>query len=143
MSTASVQFVKYSEHLSAKLEDRSAKVGIIGLGYVGCPLAVEFASAGYSVTGIDLQKSKVDTINSGRSHIQDVPGEKIWKLVRTKKLTATTDFSVISELDTISICVPTPLRKTKDPDMSYIISACDEIAKYIRPGTLIILESTT
>jgi UDP-N-acetyl-D-glucosamine dehydrogenase len=113
------------------------------LGYVGCPLAVEFAKAGYSVTGIDVQESKVTTINSGRSHIQDVPGADVQSLVDSQRLQATTDFSVIRDLDTVSICVPTPLRKTKDPDMSYVVAACEEIARYAHPGMLIILESTT
>jgi UDP-N-acetyl-D-glucosamine dehydrogenase len=144
MSAVPVQaVVTISEALSAKIRDRSARVGIIGLGYVGCPLAVELAKAGFSVTGIDVQRGKVDAVNSGKSHIQDVPEEEMRRLVRSTKLRATTDFSVISELDTISICVPTPLRKTKDPDMSFIVSACEQIALYAHPGMLIILESTT
>src|SRR5690349_14030638 len=114
----------YQEILASKIANRSARVGIIGLGYVGCPLAVEFGKVGFSVTGVDVAKSKVDTLNRGQSHIQDVPGDDIEELVRQGRLRATTDFSVISELDTVSICVPTPLRKTKDPDMSYIVAAC-------------------
>jgi UDP-N-acetyl-D-glucosamine dehydrogenase len=106
-------------------------------------LAVEFAKAGFSVTGLDLIGSKVTAINAGDSYIQDVPTAEVRALVEDGKLCATTDFSVISELDTINICVPTPLRKTKDPDMSYIVSACQEIAKYFHPGMLVILESTT
>jgi UDP-N-acetyl-D-glucosamine dehydrogenase len=133
----------WRDTLSEKIRTRTARVGIVGLGYVGLPLAVEFAKAGFSVTGIDLVESKVARINAGDSYIQDIPAEEVARLVEANKLTATTDFSVISELDTINICVPTPLRKTKDPDMSYIVSACQEIAKYIRPGTLAILESTT
>ena len=143
MSAFPAQAVTIAQALSAKIRNRSAKVGIIGLGYVGCPLAVEFAKAGFSVTGIDVQREKVDIINSGDSHIQDVSGGEVWQLVNTKKLRATTNFSVISELDIISICVPTPLRKTKDPDMSFIVSACEEIARYAHPGMLIVLESTT
>jgi UDP-N-acetyl-D-glucosamine dehydrogenase len=135
--------VTISEALSAKIRNRSARVGVIGLGYVGYPLAVELAKAGFSVTGIDVHEGKVDTINSGESYIQDVSGSETRQLVKSKKLRATTDFSNISELDTVSICVPTPLRKTKDPDMSFIVSACEQIARYAHPGMLIILESTT
>jgi UDP-N-acetyl-D-glucosamine dehydrogenase len=118
-------------------------VGIVGLGYVGLPLAVEFAKSGYSVTGIDVQESKVKGINAGESHVQDIPSEELSRLVAGKTLSATADFSVLAELDTINICVPTPLRKTKDPDMSFIVSACQSIRQYIHPGMLIILESTT
>ena len=129
--------------LKNKIESKTARVGIVGLGYVGLPLAVEFAKAGFSVTGIDVLSSKVDGLNRGESHVQDVPSAEIAELVETKQLQATTDFSVVRELDTINICVPTPLRKTKDPDMSYIVSAVEEIAKYFHPGLLVILESTT
>jgi len=131
------------ETLGEKIRLRTARSGIIGLGYVGCPLAVELGKAGFSVVGIDIQQSRVDAINRGCSHIQDVPTSDIGELVNGGRLSATTDFSIISELDTISICVPTPLRKTKDPDMSYIVAACEQIAKYAHPGMLIILESTT
>jgi UDP-N-acetyl-D-glucosamine dehydrogenase len=129
--------------LTEKIANRTARVGIIGLGYVGLPLAVEFAKAGFSVTGIDLIESKVARINAGDSYVQDVPSAEVASLVEAGKLRATADFGAIAEMDTINICVPTPLRKTKDPDMSYIVSACQEIAKFIRPGTLAILESTT
>jgi len=129
--------------LAKKIADRTARVGIIGLGYVGLPLAVEFAKAGFSVTGIDLVESKVARINAGDSYVQDVQSAEVNALVEEGKLRATTDFSVVAELDTINICVPTPLRKTKDPDMSYIVSACQEMVKYIHPGMLVILESTT
>src|ERR1051326_2116560 len=132
-----------AENLSNKIATRTAKVGIVGLGYVGLPLAVEYAKAGFTVTGIDLVESKVARINAGDSYIQDVAGPEIEKLVAEGKLRATTDFSAIAELDTINICVPTPLRQTKDPDMSYIVAACQEIAKYFHPGMLAILESTT
>jgi UDP-N-acetyl-D-glucosamine dehydrogenase len=132
-----------AETLAGKIAARTARVGIVGLGYVGLPLAVEFAKAGFSVTGIDLVESKVARINAGDSYVQDIASSDIDTLVNDGKLRATTDFSVISELDTINICVPTPLRKTKDPDMSYIVSACQEIAKYFHPGMLAILESTT
>jgi UDP-N-acetyl-D-glucosamine dehydrogenase len=132
-----------AEILEDKIRRRTARVGIVGLGYVGLPLAVEFAKAGFSVTGIDIQESKVEKLNSGESYIQDVPPEVLRSLVEAKKLRATTDFSAVAELDTINIAVPTPLRKTKDPDMSYIVSACQEIAKHFAPGKLVILESTT
>jgi UDP-N-acetyl-D-glucosamine dehydrogenase len=132
-----------AEALAEKIASRTARVGIIGLGYVGLPLAVEFSKAGFSVTGIDLVESKVARINAGSSYVQDVASGELSALVDDRRLRATTDFSVISELDTINICVPTPLRKTKDPDMSYIVSACQEIAKYFHPGMLAILESTT
>jgi len=129
--------------LAEKISNRTARVGIIGLGYVGLPLAVEFAKAGFNVTGIDLSEGKVSQLNAGRSYIQDVPTTEVEALVEAGRLRATRDFSVIAELDTINICVPTPLRKTKDPDMSYIVSACEEAAKYFHPGMLVILESTT
>jgi len=129
--------------LEEKIRTRQAKVGIVGLGYVGLPLAVEFAKAGFSVTGIDLSDSKIARINASDSYVGDVPNAVLAPLVETGKLRATTDFSVVRDLDTVNICVPTPLRKTKDPDMSYIVSACGEIAKYLHAGMLIILESTT
>jgi UDP-N-acetyl-D-glucosamine dehydrogenase len=129
--------------LEEKIKNRTARVGIIGLGYVGLPLAMEFAKAGFSVTGIDIQESKVSQLNRGDSYVQDVPTDTLKKWVSEGKFRATSDFSVISDLDTINIAVPTPLRKTKDPDMSYIVSACQETAKYLRPGKLVILESTT
>jgi UDP-N-acetyl-D-glucosamine dehydrogenase len=132
-----------SAALAAKISTRTARVGIVGLGYVGLPLAVEFAKAGFEVTGIDVQETKVDRLNLGDSYVQDVPSEALASLVEAGKLRATTDFSVIAEFDTINICVPTPLRKTKDPDLSYIVSACKAIARYSHPGMLVILESTT
>ena len=131
------------ETLADKIATRTARVGIVGLGYVGLPLAVEFAKAGFSVTGIDLVESKVARINAGDSYVQDVPSTDVRSLLEEGKLQATTDFGIVAELDTINICVPTPLRKTKDPDMSYIVSACQEIAKNFHPGMLAILESTT
>jgi len=131
------------EALKGKIESKAARVGIVGLGYVGLPLATEFAKAGFTVTGIDVQESKVDGLNRGESHVQDVPSAAIAQLVGEGRFRATIDFSVVRELDTINICVPTPLRKTKDPDMSFIVSAVDEIAKYFHPGLLVILESTT
>jgi UDP-N-acetyl-D-glucosamine dehydrogenase len=129
--------------LEEKIRNRTARVGVIGLGYVGLPLAMEFAKAGFSVTGIDIQESKVSLLNRGESYVQDVPSDTLKKWVSGGKFRATSDFSVILDLDTINIAVPTPLRKTKDPDMSYIVSACQETAKYLTAGKLVILESTT
>ncbi len=133
----------YSEALQQKLVDKTARVGIVGLGYVGLPLAVEFAKAGFDVTGLDIDSRKVDRLNAGESYVQDIPTSVLAPLVGEDRFRATTDFAIIQELDTINICVPTPLRKTKDPDMSYIVAACEEIAKHFRPGKLVILESTT
>ncbi len=129
--------------LQDKIRKRTARVGIVGLGYVGLPLAVEFAKAGFEVTGIDLSESKVAKANAGESYIADIPQDVFKSLVQSGKIRATSDFGVISQLDTVNICVPTPLRKTKDPDMSYIVSASQQIAKYFHKGMLIILESTT
>ena len=129
--------------LEEKLLNRTARVGIVGLGYVGLPLAVEFAKAGFHVTGIDVLDKKVASVNSGNSYVQDIDTATLKSLVDSGHLTATTDFSVVAELDTINICVPTPLRKTKDPDMSYIVEAGRQIAKFAHPGLLVILESTT
>ena len=131
------------QKLIDKIERRAARCGVIGLGYVGLPLALEFARVGFRVVGIDLDEGKVQAIQDGRSYIVDVSDEEIARPVREGKFSATTDFSVISELDTINICVPTPLRKTKDPDLTYVVSAVNEIRKYLRPGQLVILESTT
>ncbi len=145
-STATGTQLAPSAHFTAlaeKIRTKTARVGVVGLGYVGLPLAVEYAKAGYAVTGIDLQQSKVDALNRGESYIQDVPGSEVQALVAERKLSASSDFSVVADLDTVNICVPTPLRKTKDPDMSYIVSACEQIAKYFHPGMLVILESTT
>jgi len=137
------KMTNHSEILRRKIETHQAQVGVVGLGYVGLPLVVEFAQAGFCVTGIDVQQSKVDAINRGESYIQDVPTADVQALVKAGKIRATTDFSVVRDLDTINICVPTPLRKTKDPDMSFIVNACQEMAKFFHPGTLVILESTT
>jgi len=129
--------------LLEKVNSRRARTGVVGLGYVGLPLAVELARAGYHTTGIDLDERKVQAVSEGRSYIPDVATADVLKLKNDGKLDATTDFSIVRELDTINICVPTPLRKTTDPDMSYIVSAVEAIAKYLHPGMLIILESTT
>jgi UDP-N-acetyl-D-glucosamine dehydrogenase len=129
--------------LREKIETRRARAGVVGLGYVGLPLAVELAKAGFHTTGIDLDERKVNAITAGRSYIPDVPTSDVAALRAAGKLDATTDFAIVKELDTINICVPTPLRKTKDPDMSYIVSAVESIAKYLHGGLLISLESTT
>ncbi|MCK4547781.1 MAG: nucleotide sugar dehydrogenase [Candidatus Eisenbacteria sp.] len=129
--------------LRRKIKRREARVGVIGTGYVGLPLAVEFASAGFDVVGIDTANWKVDRILKGDSYIPDVDSDRLQKLVRQGKLSATTEWDTIGELDSINICVPTPLRKTQDPDVSHIIAAVKEISKRLRPGQLIILESTT
>ena len=129
--------------LQEKITRKTARVGVLGLGYVGLPLAVELAHAGFEVVGIDVQQSKVDQFNRGESYVKDVGDDVFAPLVKSGKLRATTDYSVIQDLDTIDICVPTPLRKTKDPDMSYVIAATDAIAKYLHPGLLVMLESTT
>ena len=132
-----------AEVLAEKIRSKTARVGVVGLGYVGLPLAVEYAAEGYHVVGIDLNASKTTRVNAGDSYVGDVPSSTLAPLVKAGLLKAATDFSVVRELDTINICVPTPLRKTKDPDMSYIVDACEEIARYFHPGMLIILESTT
>ena len=129
--------------LKERISNKTARVGVLGLGYVGLPLAVEFARAGFDVVGIDVLQAKVDIFNSGHSYIKDVSDDIFRPLVESGKLRATTDFAVIEQLDTIDICVPTPLRKTKDPDMSYVVAARDGIAEHIHPGLLVMLESTT
>ena len=133
----------YSEQLRQKIETRKAKTGVVGLGYVGLPLAVELAHAGFSVVGIDIDQAKVDSLNRGESYIQDIPSSVLKPLVDSGLIKATTDFASVADLDTINICVPTPLRKTKDPDMSFIVSSCQSIAKHFHAGMLVILESTT
>jgi UDP-N-acetyl-D-glucosamine dehydrogenase len=142
-SQAVVSPTLIAESLAAKIRAKTARVGIVGLGYVGLPLAVEFARAGYSVTGIDVSEQKTRSVNAGESYVGDIATATLAPLVSDGRLRATTDFSAVSELDTINICVPTPLRKTKDPDMSFIVSSCQEIVQYFHSGMLVILESTT
>lgn len=125
------------------IADKTACIGVVGLGYVGLPLIVEFALRNFPTIGFEVDTKKVDELNKGNSHIVDVPSENVHKVLETKKFEATTDFSKLKDCDVIIICVPTPLRKTKDPDMSYILAAGDEIKKYARRGQLVILESTT
>ncbi len=135
-----------SDHQAALLErinGRTARVGIIGIGYVGLPLAVAFAEAGFTVVGIDVAANRVASLNAGISHIEDVPSAKIAELRALGRFSATTDYGILPELDAISICVPTPLRKTRDPDISYIVAVAEQLARYLRPGQVIVLESTT
>lgn len=129
--------------LLAKIGDRSAVTAVIGLGYVGLPLAMEFCEAGFHVIGYDVTQRVVDLLMSGKSHIQDVPASQVAAHVKSGKFVATTDESALSRADTVSIAVPTPLAKTRDPDMSYVISAADAVARRAHPGMLIVLESTT
>lgn len=129
--------------LQQKIANQSAHVSIIGLGYVGLPLALDFAKAGYRVTGIDVSSEKIAAIRNGDCQVQDVSNADLQAALSTGKFTVTEDFSVLDDVDTISICVPTPLNKTKDPDISYIISAAEWIKKFLHPDQLIVLESTT
>ena len=131
------------QNLKGRIEGRKARIAVIGLGYVGLPLAVEFARSGFRVTGIDTEKKKIDRVNSGNSYIRDVPSEELLREVGAGRLEATGDFSRLLEMDCVSICVPTPLRKTRDPDVSSIVSAAKQIAKYLHRGELVVLESTT
>jgi UDP-N-acetyl-D-glucosamine dehydrogenase len=134
---------EYEVSLRGKIDDHSAVMGVIGLGYVGLPLAVETARSGYRVLGFDVNRRVVEGINGGDSHIQDVPSEVLRPLVEERLISATADLSRLRECDAISICVPTPLSKTKDPDLSYVVAATRAIAAALRPGQLIVLESTT
>ncbi len=133
----------YFEKLAQKIESKTAQVGVVGLGYVGLPLVVEFAKAGFTVTGIDLDSRKVDMINRGESYIQDIPSSVLKPLWEDGRIRASTEFSAAEKLDTINICVPTPLGKSKEPDMSYIVKSCRSLAEYFPAGKLVILESTT
>ncbi|MCL5611424.1 MAG: nucleotide sugar dehydrogenase, partial [Chloroflexi bacterium] len=131
------------ETLIKKLQDKTAKIGILGMGYVGMPLAVVFAEAGFNVMGIDPDQSKIDTFNKGISYIQDVPTETVVRLQKAGRLKITADFAALKDMDAVSICVPTPLRQTGDPDMSFILSATGQLAKYVHAGMVVVLESTT
>ena len=133
----------YKAQLIDSLHNKTATVGILGLGYVGLPLAVEFAEQGYNVLGFDVSQPKVDLLNSGISYIEDIPTERLKPLVESGKIRATSQEGDLSQADAISICVPTPLRKTKDPDMSYVMQARDTVLKVIHKGMLVVLESTT
>lgn len=129
--------------LREKIASRSLRIAIIGLGYVGLPLAVTFAEAGFHVTGIDVDQPKVDLANEGESYIADIASETLQKLMAAGRLHFTTDFSVLEEIDALSICVPTPLRKTRDPDISYIVAATRQVKAHLHAGQLVVLESTT
>ncbi len=135
--------MSHLETLKAKIASGEARCAVIGLGYVGLPLAVEFAKNGLHVLGIDLDAEKVASIERGESYIQDVPSDEVTPLVKEGLLAATTDFTKLNDIDTINIAVPTPLGKTRDPDISYIVAATDEIAANMKDGALVILESTT
>jgi UDP-N-acetyl-D-glucosamine dehydrogenase len=131
------------EALLERIRRKEARVGVVGLGYVGLPLAVEFAEAGFTVLGIDLDPNRVAAINAGQSYIGDVPAERLRPLVEARRLMATSTYDMVPQLDSISICVPTPLGKSRDPDISYILQAADAISQRSRRGQLIVLESTT
>lgn len=129
--------------LLKKIEEKTIVVGVVGLGYVGLPLAVEKAKAGFKTIGFDIQSQKVDMVNAGHNYIGDVVDKDLKKIVETKMLTATTDFSFVKDVDFVAICVPTPLDEHQQPDISYVKNSTIEIAKYMKPGTMVVLESTT
>jgi UDP-N-acetyl-D-glucosamine dehydrogenase len=131
------------EQIAQLISQKRARIGVIGLGYVGLPLLVEFAGKGFRGTGFEVDVQKVARINAGSSYIGDVPEGKVKELVEASLLQATMDFALLKECDVIIICVPTPLRKTKEPDVSYILAAAEEIKSRLRRGQLIVLESTT
>ncbi|HEX8293501.1 MAG TPA: nucleotide sugar dehydrogenase [Pyrinomonadaceae bacterium] len=131
------------EDIKRLVEGKGARVGVIGLGYVGLPLAVEFAHKGFPATGFEVDERKAESVNRGESYIGDVHSQALSEVVKAERLHATTDFDELSACDAIIICVPTPLRKTKEPDISYILAAAGEIQKRLRRGQLVILESTT
>ena len=135
--------VTSKDKLINKIEDLSANIAILGLGYVGLPLAVVFAEAGYHVVALDVDKRKIDSLNNGISYIQDVNTDQLSRLVSTGKLRGSTNFSELKNADAVSICVPTPLRKTGDPDLSYILSVSAELAQHMHQGMIVVLESTT
>jgi len=134
---------KIKDKLLQQLKDRTARIGVVGIGYVGLPLAVVFGEAGFNVVGVDPDEEKVAAINRGESYIIDVAPERVKALVDAGKLTASTDYAVLAETDAVSICVPTPLRKTGDPDLSFIASASQSLSPYLHPGMVIVLESST
>jgi len=135
--------VRLKDQLLAKIEDRTACIGVVGLGYVGLPLALEFARAGFKVIGYDVSDRVVGNLMGGKSHIQDVSSADLAKIVKSGKFEATSDESRMQEMDAVSIAVPTPLAKTRDPDMGYVLAAADAIGRNCRPGIVVVLESTT
>ena len=132
-----------ADDLIARVQERERPIGIVGLGYVGLPLVMEFARAGFRVLGFDVSKGAVEGLNAGRSHVQDVPSADLAAFVKSGKFAATTDLARLNEPDVVSICVPTPLSKTKDPDVSYVLAATNSVKQTLRRGQLIVLESTT
>ena len=131
------------QELAQRLDARDARIGVIGLGYVGLPLALGFAKAGFRVSGFELDGEKVKALSEGRSYIEDVASAEIGQVVREGRFVASGDFDGLADCDVINVCVPTPLTKTKDPDVSYIVQAVEDIRKRLRPGQLLILGSTT
>jgi UDP-N-acetyl-D-mannosaminuronate dehydrogenase len=131
------------DELKKSITGKKARVGVIGLGYVGLPLLTEFAAKGFTGIGFEVDERKANQIKAGQSYIGDVPSSRLKELVNTGRLSATTDFNHLAECDAIIICVPTPLRKTKEPDVSYILAAAEQIQQRLRRGQLVILESTT
>ncbi len=129
--------------LKQKIKQKDITFGVVGLGYVGLPLAVDFAAAGFRVIGIDVDQNKVDKVNAGKNYIQDVSDDELKALVESGKLSATSDYTQMQEIDAVSICVPTPLNKLKDPDVSYILSVLEELSQNVHKDMLIVLESTT
>src|SRR3989449_1674228 len=132
----------FDTKLTDSIRDRTARITVIGQGYVGLPLAVEFASAGFAVTGLDVDLDRIETLNAGQSYSPDVDSEALATLLRAGRYEATSDFSALERSDVVIICVPTPLRKSKDPDISFVIAAAEQVAAHFRPGQLVILEST-
>ncbi|HUK32983.1 MAG TPA: nucleotide sugar dehydrogenase, partial [Vicinamibacterales bacterium] len=133
----------HHRQLLDRITSRTARIGVIGLGYVGLPLAVEFARQGFTVSGFDVDESKTSQINAGKSYIPDVPETELADVVKAGRLCGTTRMGELANMDVIDICVPTPLRKTKDPDLSYVVKAVEAVAATLKRGQLVILESTT
>lgn len=133
----------YAQELIEKFKKKTAKVAVLGMGYVGLPFSTVFAQAGFAVTGIDPVEQKMEMLNRGESYILDVPSLVVRQLVADGKLRGTTDYAILKEIDAVAICVPTPLRHTGDPDLSFIISAAEGIAPYVHPGMVVVLESST
>jgi len=143
MKKKTIKKTRYAEDLIARLKERKAHTGVVGLGYVGLPLCMILVEAGFKVIGYDISPQKVKLLNSGKSDIDDIPDIMVQKAIKSGNFKASDDPKVIAEMDTISICVPTPLSKTKDPDVSFILTAIDSVKKYIKKGSLLVLESTT